>query len=176
MVNGDFTSVNFSQAILLEANMAKSSFDLARLDLIGPANLKPSRWIARKRKARAASVQSPLMHWPVNETNGAIMVWHDIDKRPPSFEIPDEPEFCGSDEWSEPLRRHWKLRTHNQEMAENVVDTAHFKYLHGTVNQPEAEIEVDGEIIHMLSPTTMTTPAGQVKGKVEKVEAFRLLV
>jgi phenylpropionate dioxygenase-like ring-hydroxylating dioxygenase large terminal subunit len=104
--------------------------------------------------------------WPVRLVNGLIMVWHDIDHNPPAWDVPVLPEF-GSEDWSEPVKRTWRFRTHNQEMAENVVDTAHFKYLHGTVNQPEAMIEHDGPMFHMVSPTIMTTPAGQVKGQIE---------
>lgn len=119
--------------------------------------------------AKKIPPKAQLECWPVNEVNGIIMVWHDIDKRAPLFDIPAQPEFSGSDEWSKPLRKHWKLRTHNQEMAENAVDTAHFKYLHGTVNQPEAHVVADGPILKMESPTTMTTPAGEVKGQIESI-------
>ena len=38
-----------------------------------------------------------------------------------------------------------------------------FKYLHGTVNFPDAEVEAKDHIFHMVSPTTMTTPGGQVE-------------
>jgi len=106
--------------------------------------------------------------WPIREVNNLIMVWHDIDKNPPAWEIPALKEFNeNADEWSPPARREWTLRTHNQEMAENIVDCAHFKYLHGTQNMPASEIETDGHQFLMMSPTTMTTPQGDVKGKVE---------
>ncbi len=106
--------------------------------------------------------------WPVAEHSGIIMVWHDIDKNPPSWEVPEAPEFM-SDEWSEPHYRQWKFRTHNQEMAENIVDSAHFKYLHGTVNYPDSKISEDGPIFYMDSPTTMTTPGGEVEGRVQAI-------
>ncbi len=106
--------------------------------------------------------------WPVRERNGLIMVWHDIDKNPPGWELPELKEFHEEPEaWSEPKRKEWTLRTHNQEMAENIVDCAHFKYLHGTQNMPASEIHPDGPKFHMVSPTVMTTPAGAVKGQVE---------
>ena len=110
--------------------------------------------------------RSSVPCWPVHEVNGLIMVWHDIDKKPPSFEVPVVPEF-GSDGWTTPVRREWKIRTHNQETAENVVDSAHFRYLHGTQNFPESALEFDGPRIHMKTPTTMKTPAGMVEGQVE---------
>ena len=104
--------------------------------------------------------------WPVNEVSGAIMVWHDIDREPPHWEVPELPEFA-SDEWTDPVRKEWKLRTHNQEMAENAVDSAHFRYLHGTLNKPECVVEIDGHKMHMVSTTLMKTPAGNVEGQVE---------
>lgn len=64
--------------------------------------------------------------WPTHEVNGLVMVWHDIDKGPPRWEIPALPEFSGGDEWAEPFHR-------------------------------------------MRSPTTMTTPGGQVEGQVESI-------
>lgn len=116
--------------------------------------------------AKKIPPKAKLACWPLVERNGLVLVWHDIDGRAPFWEVPEAPEFS-SDAWSEPVRRRWQLRTHNQEMAENVVDTAHFKYLHGTVNKPDATVEVDGHVLHMVSPTTMTTPAGQVQGQIE---------
>lgn len=110
--------------------------------------------------------KAKLACWPVNEVNGLIMVWHDVDGRAPLWEIPAAPEFS-SDEWTAPFHKLWRFRTHNQEMAENVVDKAHFKYLHGTVNMPDTKVEFDGPFIHMKSPTTMTTPGGEVEGQVE---------
>src|SRR4051794_36028480 len=68
-----------------------------------------------------------------------VFVWHDIDKAPPAWEIPTLPE-SNLDEWTPYYRKRWQLRTHNQEMAENVVDTAHFKYVHGMKIKPEPHI------------------------------------
>jgi nitrite reductase/ring-hydroxylating ferredoxin subunit len=104
--------------------------------------------------------------WPVNEVNGAIMVWHDAEKRPPTWEIPDLPEFS-SDKWSTAWHRVWRIRTHNQEMAENMVDVAHFKYLHGTKNMPPAEISVEGPLFKVKAITVMETAHGEVEGNLD---------
>ncbi len=116
--------------------------------------------------AKKIPPRATLACWPVVERNGLVMVWHDIDKQAPAWEIPELPELS-SDEWTPAFYKEWKLRTHNQEMAENVVDTAHFKYLHGTVNLPASSVVFDGPNIHMISPTTMRTPGGLVEGQVE---------
>ena len=73
--------------------------------------------------------------WHVEEKSGLILVWHNIDGNPPSWEVPDIPELS-SEDWSEPVTRQWRIRSHNQEMGENVVDIAHFKYLHGMTQVP----------------------------------------
>jgi 3-ketosteroid 9alpha-monooxygenase subunit A len=104
--------------------------------------------------------------WHVREINTAIMVWHDIDSQPPTWELPHIPEFF-SDEFSQTQRKEWKLRTHNQEMAENVVDSAHFKYVHGTLYQPATTIEAVDHLIHMVSPTIVRTPGGDIPGQIE---------
>ena len=101
--------------------------------------------------------------WDVRELNGAIVTWHDLEGRDPWWELPVLPEF-GDDAWSEAWTRIWRIRTHNQEMAENMVDVAHFRYLHGTLNMPEAQVERDGPVLKMQTQTVMATPAGKVKG------------
>jgi 3-ketosteroid 9alpha-monooxygenase subunit A len=112
--------------------------------------------------------KASLEAWHAVERNGLIMVWHDSDGRDPFWEVPELTEF-GDSEWAEPETRQWRIRTHNQEMAENMVDTAHFRYLHGTVNYPDAKVEAREHILHMAAPTTMTTPAGEVEGQIEAV-------
>jgi 3-ketosteroid 9alpha-monooxygenase subunit A len=109
-----------------------------------------------------------LRAWPVCERNGLIMIWHHADDTPPQFEVPLVEEF-GSPEWTAYEKRRWKIRSHNQEMAENAVDCAHFFYVHGTAEMPTARAEVNGHILHVLSQTKMTTPAGKVGGSVESI-------
>ncbi len=101
--------------------------------------------------------------WHVDEHSGMILVWHDIDGRDPLWTVPEFPEV-ESDEWSEPHHRIWRIKSHNQEMGENVVDTAHFKYLHGMLQQPPAEIELRDHVFHMETPTFMTSKGGNVEG------------
>jgi nitrite reductase/ring-hydroxylating ferredoxin subunit len=104
--------------------------------------------------------------WDVVERNGLIMVWHHAKGLPPQWDVPVVPEV-GSDEWTPYEKRRWKIRTHNQEMAENAVDSAHFFYVHGTAEMPTSEAEANGHVLHVLSHTKMTTPMGKVKGSVE---------
>ena len=60
--------------------------------------------------------RSSLACWPVREKNGLVIVWHDIEKKPPSWTVPHIPEFS-SDEWIAPMRREWKIRSSNHEVS-----------------------------------------------------------
>jgi 3-ketosteroid 9alpha-monooxygenase subunit A len=105
--------------------------------------------------------------WPVREVNGLIMVWHHAGGAPPSWEVPALPEH-GNEEWTPYETRRWKIRTHNQEMAENSVDIAHFRYLHGTVDMPTVvETTAEGPLLHAVSEILMRTPMGKTSGTVD---------
>ena len=103
--------------------------------------------------------------WAVCEVNGLIMVWHHMEGRPPAFDLPVLPEY-GHPGWTPYVRKRWKIRTHNQEMAENAVDSAHFKYVHGTPEQPMTRAEIDGHILRARSPLNYVTPQGTVEGGI----------
>jgi phenylpropionate dioxygenase-like ring-hydroxylating dioxygenase large terminal subunit len=100
------------------------------------------------------------------ERNGLIMAWYHEAGEPPQWEVPEVPEV-GSDEWTDYECIDWKIRTHNQEMAENSCDTAHFLYLHGTQEMPDGYAEPNGHILHTHSDTVMKTPQGKTKGAVD---------
>jgi 3-ketosteroid 9alpha-monooxygenase subunit A len=106
--------------------------------------------------------------WHVRDVNGLIMVWHHLNGEPPQWDIPAIAEF-GAEDWTPYEFRRWKIRSHNQEMAENAVDSAHFHYVHGTVAMPTSNAHVDGPILRVVSDTLMKTPMGKVKGQVESI-------
>jgi phenylpropionate dioxygenase-like ring-hydroxylating dioxygenase large terminal subunit len=116
--------------------------------------------------AKKIPPKAKLRPWPVVEVNGLILVWFHAEGQPPSFEIPLLPEV-GSEAWTPYERRRWQIKTRNQEMAENAVDSAHFHYVHGTANMPSSKAEIHGPILHVVSTTGMATPRGGVDGTVE---------
>jgi nitrite reductase/ring-hydroxylating ferredoxin subunit len=101
--------------------------------------------------------------WHVREANGLIMVWHHADGREPEWELPEVPE-CGSQEWTGFVRRRWKIRSHNQEMAENAVDAAHFKYVHGAGEPFASRIEAEGPHMRVRSEVIYPEAMGSVRG------------
>jgi len=110
--------------------------------------------------------RATLQPWLLREVNGLIMTWHHVEGAPPTWEIPALPEH-GDDAWTPYERRSWKVKSHNQEMAENSVDAAHFLYLHGVQEMPKTDCELQGHILHSTSTTVMKTPQGKVNGYIE---------
>ncbi len=143
---------------VVEDNSIRCPFHGWRFDGCGTCVEVP---YAKKIPPRARQAAHPLC-----EKNGMIMMWNDAEGGPPTFDIPSLSEY-GSEEWTPYERRRWKVRTCNQEMAENSVDSAHFHYLHGTQNMPESEAVIDGPILRVKSTTGMSTPRGGVDGTVE---------
>ncbi len=113
--------------------------------------------------------------WHTKVVADMIFAWHHPNGSEPTWDIPDTiPEWGTSadarnPEWTDWTRREWTIRCCNQEMAENAVDAAHFRYLHGTTNIPQSDATVDGPVMRVASPAGMTTPRGDVPGKIESV-------
>ena len=115
--------------------------------------------------AKRIPPKARIRSWPVIERNGLLMVWHDVDERPPAFDLPELPEV-GDESWSEYKRLRWNIKSHNQDMAENSVDRAHFRFVHKTVDVPESKAEIDGAVMRVVSRAKMTTPRGDIDGEI----------
>jgi len=105
--------------------------------------------------AKRIPPQAKIRSWPVCEKNGLVMVWYDKEERPPAYDLPDVPEYA-SDEWTDYYRRDWKIRSRNQELAENIADPAHFKYVHRTAELPEARAWIEDHVLRV----NMSYPIG----------------
>ncbi len=110
--------------------------------------------------------KAQLRAWEIVERNGMIMAWHHPDKAPSTWQVPEIAEY-GNDEWTEYKFREWTIKTRNQEMAENAVDTAHFHYLHGTQNLPEAKADRADHVLKVVSNTVSRSPMGPVEGEIQ---------
>lgn len=69
--------------------------------------------------------------WPIQERNGMVFVWHDEDKAPPTWEIPELDGWDGG-QWTPWTSGELFVDTHPREIVENVVDIGHFIPVHGT--------------------------------------------
>jgi nitrite reductase/ring-hydroxylating ferredoxin subunit len=98
-----------------------------------------------------------LRHWPVHETSGVILVWNSVAASEPRWRMAAAPEF-GAPGWSGYHTRRWRIRMHVQELAENVPDAPHFRYVHRTPTLPTAVPSTDGPVYRQ--ETRMTSADG----------------
>jgi 3-ketosteroid 9alpha-monooxygenase subunit A len=72
-----------------------------------------------------------IKSWALTEANRSIYAWYHPRGIDPSFEVIRIPDFHEQEEeWTEFLRKQWTVRCHIQEAHENLIDTAHFQYVH----------------------------------------------
>jgi phenylpropionate dioxygenase-like ring-hydroxylating dioxygenase large terminal subunit len=117
--------------------------------------------------ARKVPPKAHLRAWAVVEKNGLVMAWYHARGEPPGWQPPDVPDY-GSPEWTPPERREWVVRSCPQELAENSVDAAHFRYVHRTNTVPETErAEIRGHVLHVVSRNRVGTPRGEQQGRIE---------
>lgn len=88
--------------------------------------------------------------WATVERNGLLWIWFHALGAAPDREVPVLPEH-EHPEWTRYQTFGWTVASHSQEMAENAVDSAHFKYVHGTVEVPALETEITDECFHALN-------------------------
>ena len=81
--------------------------------------------------------------WPCCERNGMLWVWHHAGGSEPSWQVPEVPEWADP-AWTGWEVREWRVRTRNQEIAENTSDPAHFQVVHAIPAPPEPEIRFAG--------------------------------
>jgi len=98
--------------------------------------------------AKKIPPKAKIHSWPLLERNGMIYVHFDKAGRAPTWQPPEVPEY-GSEEWTDYWRRDWVIESCAQEMAENSVDPAHFKYVHRTAELPTAEASERGHVFHV---------------------------
>ena len=96
-----------------------------------------------KRIPPKAEKTSCLLSYPVQEKNQAIWAWYHPDNSEPLYDIQEHAETNNS-EWMPLERYHWSFDSCPQEIGENGVDAAHFKYIHGQDNVPLGETKYDG--------------------------------
>jgi hypothetical protein len=68
--------------------------------------------------------------WPTAVRGGLVFAWHHARGEPPTWRPPQLPEH-GDPAWTPWTRLSWTIASHNQEIAENTADPAHFPVVHG---------------------------------------------
>jgi phenylpropionate dioxygenase-like ring-hydroxylating dioxygenase large terminal subunit len=115
------------------------------------------------------NARARLQTHPLVERNGLLMAWHHPEDAAPSWEVPVVDEFSPDQtEFSAPMERSFEIATAWQEMAENGVDAAHFRYVHRTAEVPVLEsYETDGPRSRMRSKQFFVTPRGTTEGRID---------
>lgn len=104
--------------------------------------------------------------WPVREAFGMVFVWYHPKKAAPLWELGNVPEI-EQEGWVGFEEAEWVIDVHMQEITENSADYAHFGVIHGTKSPPVPTFKIDGYTRYSLVETKMTTPRGEVDGKIE---------
>jgi phenylpropionate dioxygenase-like ring-hydroxylating dioxygenase large terminal subunit len=81
--------------------------------------------------------------YPTLERNHMVWAWYHARAGEPFYDVPEVPEFADGD-WLPIVVRDFEIRVAAQDMAENNVDFAHFRYVHGTDAIPEDSFVTDG--------------------------------
>ena len=81
--------------------------------------------------------------YPVVERNGLVWAWHHAADGEPFYDVPVVPEMDDPD-WLPAVMREFEIAVACEDMAENNVDYAHFRFVHGTDAIPETEFVVEG--------------------------------
>jgi len=128
------------------------SFDLGGANVSIPYAERPNR------KAR-------LRTFPTIARNRHLLAWYHPDaQQAPMWDVPEalpeHPVEC--------LRLDRRIGTAWQEVAENSVDMAHFKSVHGMSRvAPMGNLHIDGPYRQVLSTQAFRTPRGEMEGQIE---------
>ncbi|MCX2982502.1 Rieske (2Fe-2S) protein [Halieaceae bacterium IMCC14734] len=103
-----------------------------------------------------------LKTYPVCEKNEVIWAWYHPEDAAPDQEVIELDEIKDP-EWVDQERYFWSFDSCPQEIAENGVDVAHFKYIHNMDAVPQGETTFEGHIRRskVRGPRTMTNAAGE---------------
>jgi phenylpropionate dioxygenase-like ring-hydroxylating dioxygenase large terminal subunit len=110
-----------------------------------------------------------LGSWPTREIGDAVFCWYgQHPTAEPTWQLPSIPEL--EDEafvWYVPPDGRYEIASHPQEILENSVDIAHFRYVHGIEGFGAVEMVEDGAMFRADASVTFNTSRGPVEGAVQ---------
>ena len=114
------------------------------------------------------NAKGKLETYPVIERNGLLMAWYHPHGEEPMWEIPELEPFVATEGFTETVKRTYSVQAPWQELAENGVDAAHFRYVHNTEEVPVLDsYDTDGPVAKMRSTQKFPTPRGVVTGRID---------
>jgi phenylpropionate dioxygenase-like ring-hydroxylating dioxygenase large terminal subunit len=118
-----------------------------------------------ERVNRRARIRS----FPVLERNGFVFAWYHPDEAPPPWEVEPVEELASGA--TPAATNEYTVQAGIQELAENAVDSAHFRYVHHTATVPVIQrYESDGHRAVMESNQQFPTPRGVVDGHIDAMQ------
>lgn len=112
--------------------------------------------------------KAQLRTYPVLERNGVVLAWYHPEDAEPLWDIPEVPELNAHPDWSTVIRTSYEIDAAWQEMAENAVDSAHFRFVHNTATVPEIESYESGfPRSVMKSSQKFRTPRGVMDARID---------
>ena len=107
-----------------------------------------------------------IFRYPTVEANNLIYAWYHPEGIQPLYDVTIHPEI-DDPEWADDfVAFEYDINCHIQDMAENAVDAAHFKYVHGVVSYPEFEVSYEDQKRTSVQRADMETPRGTIKGQI----------
>jgi nitrite reductase/ring-hydroxylating ferredoxin subunit len=112
--------------------------------------------------------KAAIRAYPVVERNGLVMTWYHPFDAEPMWDVPVVPEFEDHPDWSTVIRSDHVIDAAWQEMGENAVDSAHFRFVHNTATVPDMEAYDTGfpEAVSKSSQK-FPTPRGVMEGRID---------
>ena len=109
-----------------------------------------------------------LRTFPAVERHGALLMWwHPDPEVAPQWEVPVVDELAEA-EWQHEKRSEHTFDAHLQELAENQVDSAHFRFVHRNTHDPKiASYETGFPTAVMYANAKLETPAGTMDTTLE---------
>ena len=105
--------------------------------------------------------------YPVVERNRLVFAWYHPADAPPDHEVPDVAE-CDDPDYGAFQSSEYTIHTALQEVAENTVDPAHFRWVHGHPQVGEIETyRLDGIHQVMLSRQVFPTSKGPIDARID---------
>jgi phenylpropionate dioxygenase-like ring-hydroxylating dioxygenase large terminal subunit len=103
-----------------------------------------------------------LKTYPTCEKNAVIWAWYHPEDAAPDHEVIELEESSNPD-WVDQIRFLWTFDSCPQEIAENGVDVAHFKYVHKMEAVPLGETTYEGHIrrSQVSGPRKVTSESGE---------------
>jgi 3-ketosteroid 9alpha-monooxygenase subunit A len=106
-----------------------------------------------------------VRHWPTAEQNRLVWGWYHPAGGAPLWEVAEFAETSDPG-WTEYEKHEWLVYCPLQTTAENGVDVAHFRFVHGTASYPNWRVRIDGHRREASVEAKMETPRGTVDGTI----------